>query len=50
MGAFCALDHDNLLEKLIYLGFVISLVQYFKPCLANNTFFISIEKIYTESG
>ena len=45
-----ALDHDNLFDKLIYLGFVIFLVQYFISCLANKTFFISIGKVYTESG
>ena len=48
--AFGALDHDNLFDKLIYLGFVISLFQYFISCLANKSFFVSIGKAYTESG
>ncbi len=48
--AFDTIDHEILLEKMVFFGFSESVITWFRSYLDNRKFFVSIGKEYSDPG
>ena len=48
--AFNTLDHEVLLEKMKYFGFLTSVIKWFEFYLSNRKFFVCIGNVFSKAG
>ena len=48
--AFDTIDHNVLLDKLVYMGFSHNAISWFKSCLSNRSFIVNVEIDYSDPG
>ena len=48
--AFDTIDHEILLRKMIYLGFSVSVIKWFKDYLSNRTFLVNVNDSFSNPG
>ena len=48
--AFDTIDHEMLLNKMHYLGFSTSAINWFRSYLANRTFLVNVDESYSNPG
>ena len=48
--AFDTIDHEILLEKMIYIGFTKKTIDWFRSYLSNRSFKVNVNKTLSASG